>query len=109
MSFIKLLRLINQNTKFIFKWTPVMTIYVFHDGRYFVDDQCRIWTLCNADSKFWARYLKIYKSVVVVARAKDISSSELDDRFRLVSDSDKISIYALPYFVGPLGYIKNLF
>lgn len=84
-----------------------MNVFIFHDGRYYIDQSGSIWTQCNADYDFWSRYLSVYKSVTIVARAKSVDSKDVGDSFRRVNVNEDISLYSLPYFTGPKQYTQK--
>ena len=86
-----------------------MNVYVFHDGRYFVDEFNRVWTKCNADNAFWARYLQCFTNVFIVARGKKIKSEQLNSEFKRADDGKSIFLVDLPYFEGPIQYLKQYF
>jgi glycosyltransferase involved in cell wall biosynthesis len=54
--------------------------------------------------EFWTRYLSAFSSVIVVARVQDIAKKELN---WTVVEGQSVSVHALPYYVGPLAYLKN--
>lgn len=54
----------------------------------------------------WERYLRVFDHLTILARIEEVEK-EIDEKF-LVSHH-KVKFIALPYFVGPKGFIKNYF
>ncbi len=65
--------------------------------------------LINGNSSFsntlWERYLQVFDEVIVMARVKEDLSYIGDPGF--IIDSPRISFVKLPYYIGPLQYLKN--
>ncbi|MCT4642730.1 MAG: glycosyltransferase family 4 protein [Bacteriovoracaceae bacterium] len=83
-----------------------MRITVTVENRFFRDQNSQVWTENHFPYEFWDRYLKVYKNVRVVARAQDVS--EIKPHWKRV-DGDKVSVFCLPFYIGPIGYLKNFF
>lgn len=65
-----------------------------------------IWTEMAFQYSFWQRYLNVYDHVTVVARIEDVQ--ELKSKHYQVN-GEKVHVEALPYYIGPLGFLKNYF
>lgn len=87
-----------------------MNLYVTLEFRFFhFDDE--LYTLNSFPNSFWQRYLTVFSKVVIVARSKKLGSSEynaLKDKLLKVT-GERISFYPLPYYLGPLDYLKKYF
>lgn len=64
-----------------------------------------IWTQTVFPYSFWTRYLGIFDTLTVIARVRDVQS--VSENYLRV-DGANISIAALPYYIGPWEFAKNL-
>ena len=53
----------------------------------------------------WSRYLEVFDEIKVVARVLDDSNATY--KTENLSSSDKVSFIDLPYYIGPLAFLKN--
>jgi glycosyltransferase involved in cell wall biosynthesis len=67
-----------------------------HQGRYYTDHE-------SLKRDLWNRYLKDFDEIIVFARAK-LDCEKSDSLF--VIDNPKVSFIDVPYYVGPLGFLK---
>lgn len=82
-----------------------MNVVVTCEYRFFKTTDGRIWTANAFDSAFWQRYLSVFDKVIIVARAQEVD--EPDSNWKRV-DSARISLVALPHYVGLAGLIKHV-
>ncbi|MCB9093683.1 MAG: glycosyltransferase family 4 protein [Halobacteriovoraceae bacterium] len=66
----------------------------------------KTWTENHFDYEFWQRYLQVFKSMKVVVRVKNVDSSM--SSWKRV-DGSGVEVVALPYYIGPIGFLKNYF
>lgn len=64
-----------------------------------------VWTLSNFHRDFWNRYLEVFDKVEIVARANYVSSPLPNSR--RVDEKEKVVFIPLPFYVGPIGYLKK--
>ncbi len=64
-----------------------------------------VWTQTMFARPFWSRYLEVFDAVRVVARVRDVP--EVPDGWQR-ADGEGISFAALPYYIGPKGYLRSL-
>lgn len=57
-------------------------------------------------SEFWERYLKVFDSIQVVARALDVN--EIPDDWKQ-SNNEKVSFTLIPYYFGPEQYLLKYY
>src|SRR5262249_20653927 len=62
-----------------------------------------VYTSAAQPYSFWERYLQVFSSVTVLARVKPVP--EAPARW-LRADGPNVQFIDLPYYVGPLGYVK---
>ena len=82
-----------------------MKVTVTLELRFDVMPDGSVWTLSNFHQSFWDRYLAVYDQVEIVARANAIT--EINPRAKRVDSHPKIIFKALPFYIGPIGYIKK--
>lgn len=63
----------------------------------------RIWTQTMFGPKFFSRYLRVFDHVVIAARVRDVPSVGADWQ---TMENPRISFAPLPYYHGPLGYLR---
>lgn len=64
-----------------------------------------IWIKSSTTYEFWTRYLDVFSSVKVVARIREVDDVPSDFNR---SDGPGVTFVALPYYVGPTGYARNI-
>ena len=62
------------------------------------------WTSALFPREHWERYLTVFDAVRVVARVEELST--VPESYRRV-DGEQIRVDAVPYYVGPLGYLRR--
>lgn len=82
-----------------------MKVTVTLELRFDVLPDGSVWTLSNFHESFWHRYLDVFEQVEIVARANHVS--EISPRARRVDAAPKIIFRPLPFYQGPLGYLKK--
>ncbi len=63
-----------------------------------------IWTQAAFTYVFYKRYLDVFDSVKVIARIRDVNQVPAE---YVRSDGPSVSFSSLPYYVGPLQYLRN--
>ncbi|MEZ5479952.1 MAG: glycosyltransferase family 4 protein [Thiolinea sp.] len=63
------------------------------------------WTDSAFPDSFWQRYLVIFQQVGIIARAQPVKT--LQPGWKRV-DSERVQVHPLPYYVGPLGFVRRL-
>ncbi len=63
-----------------------------------------VWTEIMFDYPFWRRYLEVFDTVRVVARAREVPEAE--SGWKRV-DGDGVSFRALPHYIGPAQYLPK--
>ncbi len=76
------------------------------EARFFQTVDGEVWTENHFANDFWDRYLEVFDSVRVIARALPVDSKE--KKWKKVN-GDKVEVYPIPYYVGPIGYFKSYF
>jgi glycosyltransferase involved in cell wall biosynthesis len=79
-------------------------VVVTSDRRYCADAGGRVWTASIFDRAFFQRYLTEFDEVRVVARVGRAEAPV--EGWRRV-DGHGVTVHALPYFVGPLGFARR--
>jgi glycosyltransferase involved in cell wall biosynthesis len=82
-----------------------MKVNVILEHRFDRTSDGRVWTMTQFPYSFWHRYLAVFDSVQVVARVQDVPH-QIDGALRV--DGQGVSVLALPYYVGPLAFIKKV-
>jgi glycosyltransferase involved in cell wall biosynthesis len=62
-----------------------------------------VWSTSSDSYRFWQRYLAVFDEVLVISRVEDVSAAQT--AWRLVT-GPRVSIEALPDYLGPLGYLR---
>ncbi|MBD1390510.1 glycosyltransferase family 4 protein [Neiella sp. HB171785] len=83
-----------------------MKLAVTCEFRFYRTPDGQVWTDSVFLYEFWLRYLKVFDHVTVVARILDVEQT--DPSWRL-SSGNKVEFVALPYYVGFVGLLKNMF
>lgn len=83
-----------------------MILTISLEARFYKTKEGRFYTDNNFTLDFWKRYLLVFPKIRVVARVQNIDN--LTEKMKEIDTSD-ISIISLPYYIGPLGYLKNFF
>jgi len=63
-----------------------------------------VWTQTTYSNSFWERYLEVFDSVRVVARARNVEY--VPDNWKRVN-GERVSFLAVPYYVGPWQYLRR--
>lgn len=84
-----------------------MKVTVTLELRFDIMPDGSVWTLTNFNQSFWKRYLEVYDQVEIVARANPISL--IDPKATRVDHAPSITFKPLPFYIGPLGYLKKWF
>ena len=75
------------------------------EARFITDANGIIYADASFSNDLWNRYLKVFDHLYVLARVKK------DDKFvpnkESVIDLDTVSFIEIPYYVGPLEYLKK--
>lgn len=82
-----------------------LDVLVTVEQRYCRTPDGRVWTPGQFVYSFWTRYLAVFDHVRVVARVMDVPVPAAD--WARV-DGPSVSVYPLPYYVGPLQYVRNI-
>ena len=82
-----------------------MTIVVTFEYRFARTPDGAVWTQTAYGRKFFeTHFLKHFDAVRIVSRVRDVEKLEGD--WNRV-DGPGISLHGLPYYIGPLGYLRN--
>lgn len=82
-----------------------MTLVFFTEARFTRAQNGIIYSLDeNFSHKLWERYLADFSKLIIVARVIDSDKNDFDEKY--ISSSDKVSFLNLPYYIGPLQYLK---
>ena len=82
-----------------------MKVTVTLELRFDVLPDGSVWTLSNFHRDLRNRYLEVYESVEIVARANLVK--EVSPSARRVDESPKVTFRPLPFYIGPIGYLKK--
>ncbi|MFP5387113.1 MAG: glycosyltransferase, partial [Bacteriovoracia bacterium] len=82
-----------------------MKVTVTLELRFDVLPDGTVWTLSNFHRSFWNRYLDVFQKVEIVARANYVEA--VNERARRVDDGEQVIFKPLPYYLGPVGYLKK--
>ncbi len=74
--------------------------------RFYRDETGQIYTDASFDYPFWQRYLMVFASVNIIARAKDVSNSEASDKWKKVT-GDNVTFSPIPYYHGVGDLLKK--
>ncbi len=81
-----------------------MNLYFFTEAR-FCKINNEIWAPGPFSMTLWTRYISVFEHVYVVGRVE--MSTEPIMNGMVPIKSDKVSFCELPYYIGPLQYLKN--
>lgn len=81
-----------------------MEVTVALEARYFVTPDGAAWTSSGMAQNFWRRYLEVFDSVRIVARAVPVAAAL---PAWLPVTGDGIRLMPLPNYVGPLAYLRR--
>lgn len=79
-----------------------MNVVVAVEQRFQLLPDGSVWTASGFRNAFWSRYLDVFDSVVVLARAEAVEVAEADAE---PVGNDRITIEPLPAYRGPRGYL----
>lgn len=82
-----------------------MKVTVTLEVRFDVLPDGSVWTLSNFHRSFWNRYLDVYDSVEIVARANYVN--EAGPKARRVDESPYVTFRPIPFYIGPWGYLRK--
>ena len=82
-----------------------MKVTITIELRFDVMPDGSVWTLSNFHESFWHRYLAVFDQVEIVARANKIT--KINPKAKRVDAHPKIIFKALPFYIGPIGYLKK--
>lgn len=74
--------------------------------RFYRDETGQVYTDASFDYQFWQRYLMVFDSVHIIARAKPVRVNEVSDKWKKVT-GDKVSFSAIPYYHGVGDLLKK--
>src|SRR3954466_14873210 len=63
-----------------------------------------VWGPAVFSRSFWARYLEVFDRVIVIARVGDVITCSAGLQR---CNGDAVEFLALPYYVGPVGFLGN--
>jgi glycosyltransferase involved in cell wall biosynthesis len=75
--------------------------------RFFRDESGQVYTDASFDYQFWQRYLMVFSHVNIIARARQVSKSELSDKWKEVT-GEKVSFSPIPYYHGVGNLVKKM-
>lgn len=81
-----------------------MRVVVSTEYRFSRTGDGAVWTDAAFARAFWSRYLDVFDSVRVAARAEDVPRPAPGAQ-RV--DGDGVELFALPYYVGPAGFLRR--
>lgn len=82
-----------------------MKLLVATDAHIFKTPDGKHWAKGIYGYHFWTRYLKVFDSVRVAARVKDVQ--KLDQKGLLPVDGDGVEIFAIPFYQGPKQLLRK--
>src|SRR5688500_17693235 len=81
-----------------------MKVLVSLDHRFRRTPDGAVWTQTQFPNAFWQRYLEVFSSVRIVARAEPVTSVPAD--YKRV-DGEGVEFHALPYYHGFGQYLRR--
>lgn len=81
-----------------------MRLIVTTDYRFSLAPDGSVWTKVTYDYPFWKRYLTVFDSVRIVARAK--FDPEIDDRYKRVTGK-QVEFWTVPFYFGPQQFLTR--
>lgn len=82
-----------------------MKVTVTLEVRFDVLPDGSVWTLSNFHRSFWNRYLEVYDSVEIVARANYVK--EISSNARRVDENPFVTFRPIPFYIGPWDYLMK--
>ncbi|MFT4781661.1 MAG: colanic acid/amylovoran biosynthesis glycosyltransferase [Pseudohongiellaceae bacterium] len=82
-----------------------MKVDVVIEFRFFKTPCGTIWTASSFPYEFWSRYLEVFSNVRIIARVKYVE--QVNNGWKKVI-GDRVDIYELSYYEGPIQFIKKL-
>ncbi|MFI7069450.1 glycosyltransferase [Micromonospora sediminicola] len=79
-----------------------MRVVVTSESRFSRTPDGAVWVEAGPDNSIWRRYLVAFDRVRVAARVRDVARRPAA---AARVDGDGVEVYALPYYVGPRGYL----
>lgn len=79
-----------------------MNLTVILEHRFARTSDGKVWTKTTFAHRFWQRYLEVFESVRVVARAQEVR--DISGDWKRV-DGDLVSFVEVPFYVGPWQYL----
>ncbi len=74
--------------------------------RFYRDEAGQVYTDASFDYQFWQRYLMVFTSVNIIARAKEVSTNEVSDKWKNVT-GENVSFSAIPFYHGVGDLLKK--
>lgn len=81
-----------------------MKVVVVLEHRFLRTPDGAVWSSTGCSYRFWSRYLEEFDAVRVVARAADVPTA---DPQWVRADGPDVTFARIPYYVGPLQYLKT--
>lgn len=81
-----------------------MQVSIFLEQRFVQTPDGHSWTQVAFAYPFWLRYLSAFESVQIVARVQPVLERSAN---WLQVDGQNVTVAALPYYVGPVQYLKQ--
>lgn len=81
-----------------------MNLAVSLEQRFLRTPDGAVWTPSAFSYQFWTRYLDVFDSVRIIARAHDVAVTPANHR-RV--DGPAVTLLALPHYIGPLEYLRR--
>jgi phosphatidylinositol alpha-1,6-mannosyltransferase len=85
---------------------PAVNLLIALEQRFARSPDGAIWTESVYARRFWDRYLTVFDRVRILARVQDVDDAHLQQNWRRV-DGDRVSLTAVPFYLGPLGFAKS--
>lgn len=79
-----------------------MRVVLPTEYRFYQTSDGHVWTNQLQSYSFFKRYLSVFDQVIIISRVKKISS---DTSGLKRVDGEGVSVVALPYYIGPFGFI----
>lgn len=83
-----------------------MNLLIALEQRFTRSPDGAVWTDSVYARRFWDRYLNVFDRVRILARVQDVAGSQVQQSWKRV-DGDRVSLTAVPFYLGPLGFVKN--
>lgn len=82
-----------------------MNLAVSLEQRFLTTPDGAVWTPAAFSYQFWTRYLDVFDSVRIIARAHAVAAPPANHR-RV--DGPAVTLLALPHYIGPVEYLRRL-